>query len=327
MNKHLIKISMKKLLKHLYQNTQVGKILIQPLLDLNTWYWTRVVSDEKFAKSKFKTGFGKKINLENPQTLNEKIVWLKLYDRRPIQSILADKYKVRDYIKNVIGQEFLIPLYLVTKDVEDLKPENLPDFPVIIKTNHDSNGGIMIIDKNGVSWNELRKSFKERMKKNYYYRSKEWQYKNIEPCVIVEKLLLDKHGIPPKDYKVHCLSGKATMFQVDIGRFSGNHNRNFYNQNWERQPYSWSSPKPNGKSTVPSSENVPRPSYLGEMITFSEKIAKDYPYCRVDWYEINNKLYFGEITFHTDGGNVPILPSEWDFKFGQMVELNNKSSD
>ena len=171
---------MKELLKYLYKRTKVGHFIIQQFIDLHNFYLNRILSEEAFSKRRFRDSFKRDVDLNDPKTLNEKIVWLKLNDRTPEQTICADKYAVRDYIQERIGDEYLVPLYFHTKNANDIVPENMPDHPFIIKANHDSDGGIMIRDKSNVDWEEVRRSLRERLKKNYYYRSKEWQYKNIE---------------------------------------------------------------------------------------------------------------------------------------------------
>ncbi|WP_396634860.1 ATP-grasp fold amidoligase family protein [Maribacter sp. R86514] len=280
-----------------------------------------IIPDKQLVKFKFKHHIGYPINLKNPQTLNEKINWLKLNDRTPLHTQCSDKYLVREFIKDKIGEEYLVPLYFSTKNPKDIIAENIPDSPSIIKANHDSSGGIFVYDKSKINWDEVQQSFEERLKSNYYLVSREWQYKNIEPRIIVEKLLQDKNGGIPFDYKLHCFNGKVRMISVDMGRGSDQHYRNWYNTNWEREEFRWSSPKENGKSTDPSSEDLERPKTLKEMIRLSKLLAKAFKYVRVDWYDVDGKLYFGEITFHHDGGFRPILPEIWDKKLGNELKI------
>lgn len=309
------------MLKFLYKRTILGRLAIQPAITIYNFCWNYIFPDKYCIKKRFKTRMGYDLDLDHPVTLNEKINWLKAYFRTPYHTICADKYAVRTYIKDKVGEEYLVPLYFMTKNPQDISPEKLPDEPCIVKTNHDSSGGIVIRNKNGVNWSEIQKTLKKRMKVNYYYHGKEWQYRDIEPCIIVEKLLKGKDGGFPFDYKLHCFNGKVNMIQVDVNRFSNNHFRNWYNTNWEREPYKWSSPLPNGKHTDPSPQDVERPATLEEMIRLSEIIAKDFVYVRVDWYDVEGQLYFGEVTFHHDGGSRPILPREWDVKLGNKLIL------
>ncbi len=280
-----------------------------------------IIPDKPLIQLKFKSHMGYTLDLKNPKTLNEKINWLKLNDRTPLHTQCSDKFLVRAFVENKIGKEFLVPLYYHTKNPSDIRPENVHSIPCIIKANHDSSGGIFIYDKSKVDWKTIQKSLGERLKSNYYLRSREWQYKNIEPRIIVEKLLVDKNGNIPFDFKLHCLNGKVRMISVDMGRGTDKHFRNWYNTKWEREPYSWSSPKENGKATIPSINDVPKPDTLEEMIRLSEILAQSFMYVRVDWYDLNGKLFFGELTFHHDGGFRPILPKSWDVRLGQELKL------
>lgn len=316
---------MKKFLKILYHKTSWGKMIIQKGLTLIQFFWNHSVSDKYYIKRRFKIKMGYELDLDNPKTLNEKINWLKLYARSNLHTQCSDKFAVRDYVKNKIGEEYLVPLFLMTKNVEDINVTKVPSEPVIIKTNHDSGGGVVVKNRAEINWIDLQKKLKNRLKRNYYYKSKEWQYRNIEPCLIVEKLLSGKNGGLPFDYKLHCFNGKVNMIQVDTGRYTEKHHRNWYNTKWIREPYKWSSQIGKGKFTDPSDEEVEKPETLKKMIELSEIIAKDFIYVRVDWYDVEGSLYFGEITFHHDGGIRPIYPPEWDLTLGSKLLLPNTS--
>lgn len=308
---------MMKIFKYIYYKTYLGKGLI--FIYHNTK--NRIVPNKIFLKYKYKRNFGVFPNLDNPKTLNEKIIWLKLNDRTPLHTQCADKYEVRSFVSEKIRKEYLVPLFFHTQNPKEITPENIPDIPCVVKTNHDSGSVFFVRDKNQVNWTDLQKQLKSHLKNNYYWQSKEWQYKNIKPRIIVEKLLLDKNGNIPFDYKLHCFNGKVNMIQVDIGRGSGHHYRNWYSTAWEREPYRWSSPKGNGIYTDPSKDDVPKPQNLDKMIELSEKLAQSFRYVRVDWYDMDGQLYFGEITFHHDGGNQKILPEIWDKKLGDLLRL------
>ena len=303
--------------KKFIRNTQIGNIIG------TIYYWIniRMVPEKIYTIRRHKKRMGKSPNLQNPKTLNEKIVWLKLNDRTPLHTKCADKYAVREYVSEKIGEEYLIPLYYHTVESKNITPENLPDTPYIIKTNHDSGGGIFVYDKSKVHWKEVQRNLKNRLKINYYWESKEWQYKNIKPRIIVEKLLLTKENKVPFDYKMHCFNGKVITIQVDMDRGTDNHYRNWYDTNWNREPFKWAFIKENGKKTDPSDFDVEKPSTLEEMIRLSEKLASPFCYARVDWYDVDGRLFFGEITFHHDGGNSPIEPEEWDVKLGEKLIL------
>jgi hypothetical protein len=314
---------MRRLLKRFYKNTWVGHVLIYPIKKLTDFFYFHFIPEEAVTKWEFKKAFGYKLDLENPLTLNEKIQWLKLNDRTPLHTKCADKYAVREYVKDVIGDQYLVPLFFQTFNPKDIRPENMPDCPVIIKTNHDSTGGIIIRDKTTIDWKNIQKILRKRLRGNYYYPTKEWPYKNIKPCIIVEKLLSDERGEIPFDYKLHCFHQKVEMIQVDMDRGTSHHNRNWYNAKWEREPYKWSSFK-DGKWTDPRDTDVDKPKSLDKMIALSERLSKEFNYVRVDWYNINGELFFGELTFSHDGGFSPIVPNEWDRYFGDKLRLPAK---
>tara|TARA_R110000764_G_scaffold28677_2_gene67532 strand:+ start:9197 stop:10168 length:972 start_codon:yes stop_codon:yes gene_type:complete len=319
---------MRKLLKKFYDNSDVGYLILNPFLKLYNFIAFDFLSDEHILKKKYYKRFRKKLNLRNPRTLNQKILWLKLNDRTPAHTQWADKLRVRELVKLEIGESYLVPLLYTTKDVKNIVEKNLPDEPCIIKTNHDSGGGIFVTNKKGLDYKSIQRKLKRRLKINYYQKSKEWQYKNITPCIVVEKLLVTKNGQIPNDYKLHCFNGKVRMIQVDMGRGTSNHYRNWYNTDWQREPYKWSSPKGPGKYTDPSIDDVPRPETLEKMISLSERISSHFDYVRVDWYDVDGKLYFGEVTFHHDGGTKPILPEQWDLILGNELILTKlKSQD
>lgn len=316
---------MKEKLKSIYRTSKFGFLIIRPFARIYQYFLhKKYLSRETFVKLRFKKSFGYDLKLDNPETLNEKINWLKVYYWNPLSTQMVDKYEVRSYISKIIGDEYLVPLLFTTTNPRDIIFENIPNIPCIIKTNHDSSGGIIIKNKNEINnWEEIQNRLHANMSQNFYWDGRERPYKNIKPRIIVEKLLTDNSGTLPADYKVHCFNGKTRMINVDIGRGSKNHYRNWYSSNWEREPYKWSSVLGDGSLTDPSEEDVAKPELLEKMILLSEKLVVGFPYLRVDWYIFGNRLYFGELTFHHNGGHRPIYPESWDLKLGQ--DLNIKS--
>ncbi|OQD43080.1 glycosyl transferase [Croceivirga radicis] len=307
-------------LEFIYKKTSLGRLLQK----LYSYLIERVLPDNWVVKHLYKKKTKQKLDLKNPKTLNEKINWLKLYDRREIHTLCADKYEVRNYISSTIGSEFLVDLYHQDFSTDVINANSLSQRPCIIKTNHDSGGGIFIYKDTKPNYDKIREQLKKRLEQNYYHAKKEWQYKNIKPRIIIEKLLLNQKGEIPMDYKVHCFNGKAEYIQVDINRGTDNHARNWYNKNWEKAKFKWTS-NINGYITNPTNKIIKRPMALEQMLALSNKLATPFPYVRIDWYDVDGKLYFGEITFHHDGGGRLIEPSEWDYKLGAMVDLNRLS--
>lgn len=279
------------------------------------WFRFHLISDEKYLKYQYKKRMGKTLDLEHPTTLNEKIQWIKLYEKDPIRTLCSDKYKVREYIKEKIGEEFLIPLVFHTKDTEDIKPENLPDYPFIIKTNHDSSGGIIVWDKSKMDWEEIRVKLSDLLSKNYYHHGKEWQYKDIEPMIIVEKLLLDKNGKIPNDVKFYCFNGEPKyLFIVKDRHEPETKIINLMDLKWELQNF-----RKNKSSTTLIYPEPP--AALDKMIHIAKILSKDFSFLRVDLYEFNDKIYFGEMTFTPENGFDTRIFEKWDLKFGQMLDL------
>lgn len=211
----------------------------------------------------------------------------------------------------------------MTNDPNNIIPENIPDYPVIIKTNHNSSGGIVIKNKKEeIDWKSIQNQLKANLAENYYWMGREMVYKDIEPLVIVEKLLSDRNGNVPYDYKVHCFNGKVQMINVDIDRGTSNQFCNWYDRDWNREPYEWGGRLPNGEFIKPSKTNVDKPKCLDKMIMLSESLSQQFKYLRVDWYVIDNNLYFGELTLYHHSGSKPIYPFEWDVKLGSRLIIS-----
>ncbi|WP_282164621.1 ATP-grasp fold amidoligase family protein [Cellulophaga baltica] len=308
--------------KYYYEKGTVS-FLLKPFVYVYDIYRHRIIGEKYFIKNRFRKRMGEKLDLSNPRTLNEKIQWLKLYNRTSLHTICADKIGVRTYVSDKIGKEYLVPLLMVTEDANDINHDNLPPSPFIIKTNHDSGSYKIIKNKDEVTnWNEIKLFFEKSLKSNFYYKSKEWQYKNIAPKILVESLLQTKDGEVPEDYKIHCFQGKPEYIQLDFDRGKDNQSRNWYDKNWNRADFHWSTKIKNGKQTLPNDYNVPKPSTLEKMLHFAAILSKPFPYVRVDFYSLNDKqVYFGEITFSHDSGFRPIIPKEWDLKLGDLVKL------
>lgn len=304
---------MKNLIKKFYKETYIGKLLISPIKRLYDFYRFKVIPDDIYISKLFEKNLGYKLNLDNPKTINEKIQWLKLNDRTELHTQCADKYEVRKYIEKIIGKEYLIPLLYDTTNPKDINYDNIPNDKCIIKTNHDSGGVIIVKDKNNIKWNQVQKELNLALKQNFYYPGREWQYKNIKPRIIVEKLLLDENDEIPSDYKLHCFNGKVKVIQVDMSRFS-DHSRNLYDKDWNLLECEWLYKK---------GTNTERPNNFDKMKEIAEKLAKEFIYVRVDLYSIKDNIYFGELTFHTESGWGKFSSVDCDKQFGELLDLSN----
>lgn len=298
---------MREYLKNLYRNTYWGNKVLKPYI----YFRDRILPKEVLAKRIFKRLLGYELNLVDPKTFNDKLQWLKIHERTPLHTQCADKYEVRKYVAEKLGTEYLIPLVFQSYDPNDLVPENFPDFPVIIKCNHDSSGGLFVRDKYKVDWEKARNSFAKRMKINYYHENGEWQYKNIRPCILAEKLLTDEAGNIPADFKLFCFNGKVAFIQLDLDRETS-HKRNMYDLDWNLLDF---------KYIYENGKEYKRPASLEKMVELAEIIAADFSFVRVDFYNIGDRIYFGEITFHPESGFGRFIPDSWDRTFGDLLQL------
>lgn len=311
-----------KLLKKMNQSSILGLRAANALTKTMTFLTREIWPAEVVSKRIFKKSFGRELDLKNPKTLNEKIYWLKLYHNinNDFYTQCADKYGVREYLAKEFGEEYLVPLLFVTTDYRDLVPENIPNTHCIVKATHDSGGHYLIIrDSSKVDYRRLRENFRFWLSNNFYQSGKEWQYKNIRPRIVIEKLLETKEGKIPNDYKLHFINGELQFIYVSYDR-EGVNDRCTYDKDWNRLPFVWV-PVYSYRPTMNTS-NVPRPASLDKMIEFGTKIAQNFKYVRVDFYDVDGKLYFGEITLHHGGGKDHFFPDKYDLIYGEKLNLD-----
>lgn len=281
----------------------------------------RLLPDKLFLIYSFHKYHNYFMSFKNPKSLNEKIHWLKLYDRTKLHTQCADKIAVRKYVSDSIGDNYLIPMFKVMDDVKELSYSNLPEYPHIIKTNNGCGSNLVVLDKENLNFASIQNDFKDYLKYNHYYMTKEWQYKNISPKILVEKLLLNDDLSLPNDLKFHCFNGKVEFIQLDIDRNSDNRKRNLYNCNWELLDLLWC-PIEDGRPIWPNSQKVfDKPNKLNEMIEISNKLSLPFRYVRVDLYENKNNIYFGELTFHHGSGVELFTPLSADILYGNLLQL------
>lgn len=268
--------------------------------------------DEPYLRRLYRGYTGRKLNLENPTRFNEKMQWIKLYDRKPEYTMMVDKYLVRDYIKAKLGEQFLIPLLGVWENPEDIPFDELPD-RFVLKCNHNSGTGMYICkDKSQMDVERVKEGLRKGLAEDYYIRMREWPYKNVPRRVIAEKFMEDKPGEDLNDYKVMCFNGEAKLIQIHRGRF-GKHTQDFYDARWNLLDI---------YQGVPLSGTVmEKPSFLEEMLELSQKLAERIPCVRVDWYHAEGRLYFGELTFFDASGFDEFEPDVWNERMGSWITL------
>lgn len=302
---------------------KVCKICRNPKLLLLYTKFSRILSDEVFVSLAFQRSKGKKLDLLAPSTFNAKLQWLKLYDRNPLLPHLVDKFEVRSYVKKKIGERYLVPLYGIWDKFEDIDFNSLPN-QFVLKCTHDSGSVIICKDKATINIKNIKSKFNKALKKNFYYSSREWPYKDIKPRIICEKFLMDESGYELKDYKVFCFNGEPKIIQVDFNRFL-NHKRNLYSIDWEYLNFEIRYPSD-------KSVSIKKPVCLDEILTLSRKLSNGFPHVRVDFYIIGTTIFFGELTFFHEAGFGKFTPECFDYLLGSwidlsLVEKNQKEDD
>lgn len=271
-------------------------------------------SDDRYIRLKYKLWFGKNINLENPRTFNEKLNWLKLNYHNPQCTLMADKYWVKKWVAEKVGSEYVVPCYGHWKCIEDVDFSNLPDV-FFLKSNQDSGGGIMIDKRKGIDMNTLRRRFSPSKiaKDNWFWSSREWAYKHIEPCILAEEYLDEGTGHEVHDYKFWCFNGKPVyMYITNKGEII---KENFYDMDFNPVDIDHGFER-----TIPEYE---KPANFEKMKELAAKLSEGLPFVRIDFFNANECLHFGECTFYDWAGLRPFTSEEWDVKLGKLLALDN----
>ena len=265
--------------------------------------------EREMIRRSYKKAMGVDPDLDHPKKFTEKIAWLKLNVRDPLITQCADKIAVRDYVESVIGPEYLVPVIGVYDRVEDLDFSTLP-CDCVIKASHGSHCNIFYHPGQPFDEDKARRKIRQWLALNYYYFGFEWGYKDVRPRIIVEKMLKASRGTP-EDYKIHCFRGKPKFLYVSADH-TGAAKRSYYTLDWEPIPVRV------GKYL---SIEVPRPDCFDEMCRLAEKLSAPFLFSRIDFYVVDHKIYFGEITFYPDGSHIPWNPRSYDEKFDELLEL------
>ena len=278
----------------------------------------KMIPDKFYLQIKYKIYTGKKLNLGNPQTYNEKLQWLKLYDHRPEYKTMVDKNSVKDYVASKLGPEYIIPTLGVWDRPEDIEWNKLPNQFVLKTTTGGGSLGVVICrDKNSFDKMSAITKLKKSNIIDIYIFSREWPYKDILRKIIAEQYMEDAKSKELYDYKIMTFGGKAKLCELHLGRFTNYHTQTFYSlPEWEKTGITQG-----GYSSV-DDKPFPKPECLSEIIRCSEILAKDTSHLRVDWYIINGKPYFGELTFFDGSGFEPFDRIEDEFLLGSWIDLS-----
>lgn len=276
--------------------------------------WFKWISDKKYLEIKYRLVMKKKLDLNNPQTFNEKLQWLKLYDRNSEYTTMVDKYEAKKYIANIIGKKYIIPTLGVWDKFEDIDFDELPN-QFVLKPTHTSGNVFICKDKTKINYNKLKKDVNKWLKRRYYYLHREWPYKNVKPRIIAEKYMASREQKELVDYKFFCFNGEPKFIYISEGL--SNHetakmsfaDMNYHITNFYRKDY-----KP--FKVLPT-----KPINFEKMKELAKMLSKNISFVRVDFYEIEEKVYFGELTFYPGSGFIPFEPKEYDEILGNWLEL------
>ncbi len=306
---------------------KVNKIVKSPasvLIWLNKNTFLRLPS-KAYLSVLYKKEIGNKINWKKPMTFNEKLQWLKIYDRNPEYSRMVDKAEAKDFFveylkKEGIGnpEQYIIPTLAIYDKFDDIDFDKLPK-QFVIKCTHDSGGIVICKDKekflsNSQKFQEARDKINSLLRKNYFWYGREWPYKNVKPRVIVEEYMQNDGEDELSDYKFMCFNGKVKFILMCTERYSDGLKVTFFDREWEKMPF--------GRRYHPTSgKNIRKPKNFDEMIKLAEILSRGVPFVRVDFYEVNGKIFFGELTFYPGSGLEEFSPEIWDKKLGDMIDL------
>lgn len=271
-----------------------------------------IKDDKRYLSIRYLMSFHKKMNWDNPQTFNEKMQWLKLYAHKPIYATMADKYAVKKYVADIIGDEYVVPCLGVWQSVDDIDFDKLPN-QFVLKCTHDSGGNVICKDKSSLDIELAKKKLSDSLKRDYYLPGRDKQYRDIPQKIIADKFLDDGKGSELRDYKFWCFNGDPTyMYYTNKGEHIY---ENFYDM--EYNPININ----HGFSRL--QPEMEKPEEFELMKSLAKKLSKGIPFVRVDFFDVNHHIYFGEFTFFDWGGFRP-FKDDWDLKLGELIKLPNR---
>lgn len=273
-------------------------------------------SDKLFLKTMFRHFMGTELNLDHPKTFSEKLQWLKLYDRNPEYTKMVDKYEAKKYVAGIIGEEYIIPTLAVYNSTSEIDLEALPD-KFVLKCTHDSGSVAICKDKKTFQKREAFAILEKGLSKNYFWQNREWPYKNVKPRIIAETYMEDIETQELRDYKFFCFDGKVKALFIAEDRQGDEETKfDFFDADFHHLDI---------RNGHPNADTPPaKPHSFEKMKEMAEKLSQGIPHLRVDFYEANGKIYFGELTFSHWSGFTPFEPEEWDLKFGEWLHLPSK---
>lgn len=272
----------------------------------------------KVCEEIFRQKLGYKPDFDNPKSFNEKIFWMKLNYHNPLVTKCCDKFRVKEYVKEKIGEGFTVPVIGSWNSAESIDFDSLPD-QFVLKVNWSSGYNIIVKDKKTADIRKIKKQIEFWMQpqQNSYYQAFNWGYKDMRPIVYAEEYIEQLDG-QLYDYKFYCCDGKAKFLFIATDRFKKNLTYDFYDIEFNRMDFKYG-----GREHA--LQAIDKPLFYEDMIRYAEKLSAPFPFVRIDFYETSNKLYVGEMTFYSGGGILPFDPPEWDYKLGECINIPNYS--
>lgn len=278
-------------------------------------YAMRYIPDKLYIQIYYFAHFKKFCNLKNPKTYNEKLNWLKIHDHNPLYPSIVDKYEAKKYVANIIGEQYIIPTLGVWSSFDEINFDALPN-QFVLKCTHDSEGLVIVKDKTTMDKTAAKEKIEAALKQNFYYIGREWPYKDVKPRIIAEQYMEDHVDGELRDYKFFCFDGEPKVMFVASDRASDHVKFDYFDLDFNHLDI---------KQKYPHAEKpLRKPVTFDHMIELSKVLSKGFPHVRVDFYEVDGHLYFGELTFYHFSGFMPFEPAKWDTIFGEWLELPNK---
>lgn len=273
--------------------------------------FSHIIPDALYLQLRYRRVFHRHLNLKNPKTFNEKLQWLKLYDRKPEYTRMVDKYEAKQYVAERIGEQYIIPTLGVWDSFDEIDFDSLPD-QFVLKCTHDSGGLVICRNKKELNLENAKRIISNSLKNNYFYAKREWPYKNVKPRIIAEKFMEDAADDALTDYKFFCFNGKAKIMYIsrDHGK---NPRTDFFDMEFNHLPI---------QVRDPNAEIVPqKPEQFEQMRELAEILSHGIAHLRVDFYLIDGKVYVGELTFYHMSGFSKVKPEEWNEIMGEWIDL------
>lgn len=273
------------------------------------------LSDEQILKSLWRIKFSSQLDFENPKSFNQKLQWLKLHDRNPLYNKLVDKADVKEWVGETIGFEYVIPTYGVWDTFDDIDFSELPS-QFVMKCTHSSGGVFLCRDKATIDKKAWKKRLNHQLSRNLYYAGREWPYKDLKPRIIAEEYIGSNKELQINDYKLMCFNGEVKCTFVCSERNTPDGLKvTFFDNEWKVMPFE--------RHFHKSQKEISCPKHFDKMIEIAEKLSKGIPFVRVDLYEEDDRIFFGEMTFYPGNGFEEFTPEEWDYRLGEWIDLSD----